>query len=72
MRRQAIMGTYVLYEQVFSCQPGSILGSVFALVEAYLYAGIWSVLSGPRLGQRLAATRFGRWIERKASRKGGS
>lgn len=40
---------------------------MFALVEAYLYAGIWSFFSGPRLGQRLATTRFGRWIEHKAN-----
>ena len=63
------MGTDVLYEHVFSCQAGAILDSVFALVEAYLYAGIWSLLSGPRFGQRFAASRFGRWVEQKADDK---
>jgi len=40
---------------------------VIALIEAYLYAGIWSFLSRPRVGQRLAHTRFARWVERKAN-----
>jgi len=54
---------------MFSCQAERYSRRVFALVEAYLYAGIWSFLSSPRLGQRLATTRSGRWIERKANDK---
>jgi hypothetical protein len=39
---------------------------MLAFIEATLYGGLWSFLSGPRFGQRLAASRFGRWVERKA------
>jgi hypothetical protein len=42
---------------------------MFALIEAYFYAGIWSFLSTPRVGRRLSATRFGRWIERKSGER---
>ena len=41
---------------------------VLALLEAYLYAGLWGLLSRPR-GGRLASTRLGRWVERKAARE---
>ena len=37
---------------------------MLALFEAWLYGAAWSFLSGPRVGQRLSGTRFGRWVER--------
>ena len=43
---------------------------MIALIETSFYAGIWSFLSGPRVGHRLANTRLARWVERKATEEG--